>query len=236
MPEKIEQVHGGALNAGGTPGNRGGRWMRRDVRTLLVQHFREAIPKLVEMASGHVKILLGFPNVEELARHFFEVEQREMYPNVLKVQTWEECSPERRAMLIEIFARITGGKLTQREFAVSVGVADMRAAIEVMGKFGLGTQTVVTDEEGHALPGVVVLPPLEMERVQATQRSRMLGNGEEIVVEDGGLIYVEEDITISEAEGEDKAPGPVVETVSPAVVEVIKRRRKLNGNGGSNGK
>jgi len=235
MPGQIEQPHGGALNTGGTPGNRGGRWMRRGVREILVQRFHEAIPKLVEMASGRVKVLLGFRDVEELARTFFEYEQREMYPEVLRVQTWEEAPQVRKDMLIEIFHRITGGKMTRAELAVAVGVADMRAAIDVMGKYGLGTQTVVTDEEGHALPGVVVLPPLEMERVQASQRRKMLSSGEEIIVEDG-LTYVEEDVHVAEQAQEDKAPGPVVETVSPAVVEVIKARRKLNGKGGGNGK
>ena len=61
----------------------------------------------------------------------------------------------------------------------------MRAAIEVMGKFGLGTQTVITDDDENVLPGVLVLPPLEMERVQgeaagahARQRRRDRGRGQ----------------------------------------------------------
>lgn len=234
MREGAGRYGQGALKEGNV-GNRGGRWMRRDVRQILVHEFREAIPKLVQMASGRVNILLGYPDVEQLARDFFEQEERMLHPQALKVQTWEQASPERRTMLIEIFSRITGGTLTQKEFAVSVGVADMRAAIDVMGKYGLGTQTVVTDEEGFAVPGVLVLPPLEMERVQAKQRARMLSSGDEIVVEDADLIYVEEDVHVADQEQKDVAPGPLVETVPPAVVEVIKRRRKTNGNGGGNG-
>lgn len=226
---------GGKLQSG-NPGGRGGRWMRRDVREVLVQNFKDAIPKLAEMASGRVKVLLGFRDVPELARTFFEYEQRELYPDSIRVMTWEECPEDRKKMLIEVFTRLTGGKMTRATLAVEVGVSDIAKAIDIMGKYGLGTQNVMTDEEGNALPGVVVLPPLEMERVQASQRARRLSSGEEIIVEDGGLTYVEEDVTVGEeAAIGDKAPGPVVETVNPAVVEVIKARRKLNGKGGGNG-
>ena len=237
-PHLIEQPNGrGALNSGGTPGNRGGKWMRRDVRHTLVDEFKNAIPKLVEMASGRVKVLLGFRDAEELARTFFEYEQREMYPEALKVQTWEECPEARRKLLIEVFTHLTGGSMTQKTLAVAIGVGDMIRAIDTMGKYGLGTQTVVTDEEGHALPGIVVLPELDMQRVQATQRAKRLSSGEEIVVEDGGLIYVEEDLTVTEEKGVgDQAPGPVVETVDPKVVEVIRKRRERLNGGGANGR
>jgi hypothetical protein len=53
------QPNGGWLMTG-PRGNRGGRSLRRDVRELCANHFADAIPKLVEMASGRVQVLLGY--------------------------------------------------------------------------------------------------------------------------------------------------------------------------------
>lgn len=198
------QPNGGWLMTG-PRGNRGGRSLRRGVRELCAHHFADAIPKLVEMASGRVRVLLGYDNVEQLAEHFFELEQRALSPDTLARQTWAECPEARKKMLIDIFAGITGGTLTRKQFAVSVGVSDMRAAIEIMAKYGLGTQNIATDDEGTALPGVMVLPPLEIERVQAKQRARILASGDEIAVEDSGLIYVEEDLTVRGQEDSDQS-------------------------------
>jgi hypothetical protein len=202
-PTVRPQPNGGWLMTG-PRGNRGGRSLRRDIRDLCAHHFANAIPRLVEMATGRVRVLLGYANVEELAEDFFELEQRALKPDVLRRQTWAECPEERKKMLIDIFVAITGGTLTRKQFAVSVGVADMRAAIEIMAKYGLGTQNIATDEEGMALPGVMVLPPLEIERVQAKQRARILASDDEIVVEDTDLIYVEEDLTVRGQEDSDK--------------------------------
>jgi hypothetical protein len=208
----------------GPRGNRGGRSLRRDIRELCLRHFSDAIPKLVEMASGRVSVLLGYANVEELAEHFFELEQRAVNPDVFARQTWAECPEARKKMLVDIFGRITGGTLTQKKLAVSVGAHDMRAAIEVLGKFGLGTQTVITDDEENVVPGVLVLPPLQMERVQARQQRRLAAE-EEAVAEDG-LVYVEEDLTVRDRKSTDFSTDGIAETVSPAFVEIIKKQRE----------
>lgn len=208
----------------GPRGNRGGRSLRRDVRELCAHHFADAIPKLVEMASGRVRVLLGYPNVEALAEHFFELEQRALNPEPFTTPTWADCPEAHKTMLVDIFTRITGGTLTRKELAVTVGAHDIRAAIEVMGKFGLGTQTVITDDEENVLPGVLVLPPLEMERVQARHRRQLAA--EETVVGEDGLIYVEEDLTMRNREIGELAP-EAAETVPPGVVEIIRQRRAL---------
>jgi hypothetical protein len=209
----------------GPRGNRGGRSLRRDVRELCAHHFADAIPKLVEMANGRVRVLLGYDSVEQLAEHFFELEQRALNPDPLTAQTWADCPEPRKKMLIDIFARITGGTLTRKQLAVSVGAHDMRAAIEVMGKFGLGTQTVITDDEENVLPGVLVLPPLEMERVQERQQRRLAA--EEDTLGEDGLIYVEEDLTSRDRESAELAPEQAVERVPPGMVEIIRKRRAL---------
>jgi hypothetical protein len=131
-------------------------------------------------------------------------------------------------MLVDILGQLTGGTLTQKKLAVSVGAHDMRAAIEVMGKFGLGTQTMITDDDENVLPGVLVLPPLQMERVQARQQRRLAA--EEMPVGENGLIYAEEDLTMCDRESTDLALKPVGETVAPALVEIIKKRRKAREN------
>ena len=51
LPTKVRQAHGGALNAGGTPGNQGGR-PSSALRAVLRRSFHERIPILEEIADN----------------------------------------------------------------------------------------------------------------------------------------------------------------------------------------
>src|SRR5215213_9855370 len=58
-PVKIPQPHGGALNAGGTPGNRGGRgYPPSEVRRIARDAFAARVPILERIAEGRIVVPL----------------------------------------------------------------------------------------------------------------------------------------------------------------------------------
>src|SRR5688500_5267785 len=59
VPTKVSQPHGGALNSGGTPGNRGGLGRPpSEVRRLAREAFAERLPTLARIAAGEVTVPL----------------------------------------------------------------------------------------------------------------------------------------------------------------------------------
>lgn len=237
----IPQPHGGALrppirpgevlNPEGKNGTNFSIWTRKAVRRMLVNEVAESIEQLREWINGRAKILIGFKNYEELAERFHEIYERKLDPEADRVPAWETLPQERRDLLIECMREITGGKLTMRQIAINIGVQGQQFAMELAMRYGLGTQMSNVDEEGNVLPGVVYLPPPEIHRRFSAQQERQLEAGN--VVVDAEFEYVEEDLTaVERGHQEDRDdPGPVEETVHPAVVELVKRRRKRNGNG-----
>ena len=58
-PTKVQQPHGGALNSGGTPGNRGGTGRPpSEVRRVAREAFAERLPILARIAEGEVAVPL----------------------------------------------------------------------------------------------------------------------------------------------------------------------------------
>lgn len=85
IPWLIPQPHGGALNSGGTPGNKGGRYPLKRVREIARDAYCERIPRLVEIiddpASKPSEVVAAMALLERTGvgqQHHVEVEQ----PNV----------------------------------------------------------------------------------------------------------------------------------------------------------
>ncbi len=216
------------------------RWTRKEVREALVNRVGDGLPKLADWIDGRTRVLVGFGSAAELAARFHELRQRRrlvVAEGIEEAVRWEDVDEHERAELIDTFSELTGGGLSVREIALQVSAAQQLQAYEIAAKYGLGTQVGAVDEEGNSvMPGMVVMPPLEIEGVRHRQAMRVLASGRvevpvsEDVQEMEGFSYVIEDIetTAGMPEADYIPPPPVEETVNPAVVEIIKRRRNRN--------
>ncbi len=222
---------GEVRNPTGKGGGSMAQWTRKAVRRMLVAEVGDAMPQLREWMQGRAKILIGFHNHAELAETFHEIYERRLDPDASRIPPWSELPQERKDLLINCMRELTGDGLSLREIAVKVGVRAQQAAWEMAAQYGLGSQQANVDDEGHTLPGVVTLPAPEVHRRFTEQQQKQLAAGEVIV--DAEYEFVEEDLTAIERGHTEKNddPGPVVETVHPAIVELVKRRRQLNNNG-----
>jgi hypothetical protein len=203
---------------------------------MLVAEVADSMEQLREWINGRAKVLIGFKNYEELAEKFHEVYERHLDPEADRVPTWADLPKERQELLISCMKEITGGKLSLRQLAISIGVNGQQQAMEMAMRYGLGMQQANVDDEGNTLPGVVLMPPIEIHRQVEEQKARLKAAGDfsgQIV--DAEFEFVEEDLTAIEQGYTEKNddPGPVVETVHPAIVELVKRRRKQQSNGDS---
>jgi hypothetical protein len=237
-PRMVPGPHGGWLTLDGAPGHRATgmiKLRRKFVRDLMVQDFLDLRPRLVDMAKGTVKIVLGISEPEEAAERFYDHFVRFLTPDADRVTAWPDLDTPTRNAFIDAMKKLTGGVLTKKEIAVSVGVADQRYAMELLLRYGLGTQTQLTDEEGNSmLPGVLALPELDIVNLQRVQREQMeranaRAEAGETVIEEDELEYITEDITTT-TEGEDTDQPPIVtfDTVDPALVAMIKDHRNAS--------
>ncbi len=242
-PNAVPQPHGGWL----TPRQKGDpplsdhqrrlvhpTWTRKAVRKRLTEMVgEEGLPQLKEWINGRAKVLVGFRNHSELAERFHELYERAMDKDADMVTAWIDVPDERKSMLIDIFRELTGGQVSMRTIAMNVGVVGQQAAVQMALQFGLGQQTGLVDDEGNTMPGVVVMPELEMHQMTQAHRAKLLVAGEDEPAEDAEFEYVIEEVnaTVDARPGEAEAPPPVEERVNPAVVEIIKMRRNRREDG-----
>jgi hypothetical protein len=225
------------LGGHGGRGNRlDAKLRRRLARDTMVKDFLEVEPRLMDMAKGHVKIILGIDDSDEAAELFYEIFTRLSTPEADRVIAWSALPTAVQRCWKDAMRKITKGTLSQKEIAVEVGVADQRYAIELMLRYGLGATTAITDADGESIiPGVLAIPKPDMVDLQGRMLDQMRGlrSGEEVV--DAEYEYVEEDVTEIDRQTKDLPPAPFVETVSPALVAVLKSRRvKLGDTNGNN--
>lgn len=238
----MPQPQGGWLYRGnasspGSPSYSALKVKRREIRDALARTGLKRVERLEQLAEGRIFVLLGFKTAEEAAERFHELHQRVLDPEADRFIPWDQITERERMVLIQTFADMMLGKRTTKEIAVTVAPQVSLAAIDTMFKYGLGTQTVITDDEGNSLPGIVAIPQLELTGIQEQQRRILAGEGLETVEGDDGLMYVIEDATqLSTTEAPDQPPPPLEERIDPRVVEVIRRRRANNQNGKENGR
>lgn len=122
---KVLQPHGGALNSGGTPGNAGGTGRPASViRERCRGSFDQRIAVLEDIADGRPMQRIELP-----------------LGAVLRHVTCPKCGttpkPETDDMLV----------LVSIEGRVSASPKDRRGAIDILGKYGLGTVKEITVED-----------------------------------------------------------------------------------------
>lgn len=216
------------------------QFTRKDVRKMLVAEVVDAIPQLREWIRGRARILVGFKNYEELAERFHEIYERNLDPSADRVPPWETLPQERKDLLIDTFRTITGGKLTLRQIAINVGAQQQSIALELAMKYGLGSQQSLVDDEGNTVPGVVYLPPPDIQRSieeHNARQARALVAGPE-AAEDVEYEIVVEDVMTEQAraaKGEEQKIEPVEERVNPALVELVRHKFKPTNGKGKNG-
>jgi hypothetical protein len=98
---KIPQPHGGALNAGGTPGNRGGRGHPpSELRALAREAFARQFPRLEAIAEGRVVV----PLVERCGKCGYEPTDAEEQQRAKAIERATRPGEQVRAM--EALARV----------------------------------------------------------------------------------------------------------------------------------
>lgn len=147
-------------------------------------------------------------------------------PNATRTPRWVR-EYVREHMLPNIVQRLyeIGMGTTRFEQATMVGkVVKVPAspavqvrALDSLKLLGVPQQLGLADEEGNTVPGVLVMPPLELEATRDIAHGAMRGGT-------SGLEYVEEDEAHEEGINADTAPAPIENTVHPTLVRRVRAR------------
>jgi hypothetical protein len=94
-PTKVLQAHGGALNSGGTPGNRGGGGRPpSEARRMAREMFTDRLPVLDAIAEGRVVV----PLVEQCAKCGYEPTDEDEQQRAKAIERSPRPSEQVRAM------------------------------------------------------------------------------------------------------------------------------------------
>lgn len=128
---KVPQPHGGALNSGGTPGNKGGTGRpRSEVRDKLLASFdRNSLELIDSVVRGEVMSKARWPMI-----------------STVKYFKCKDCGGKNFTPDEAEGATIIDLLLVEIEVAVSASVRDRLAAIDMQAKYGLGTVKEITTD------------------------------------------------------------------------------------------